>query len=1003
MRNLAAFFLLVVLTLAVSREVNAIPNPQTDDRCIHWADSVFESLSPQERIGQLFMIHGYSNWNEKNMRYFETLLKNYNVGGIIFFQGGPGRHVALMRRVADLTKTPMWYGIDGEWGAAMRLDSLISFPRQMTLGAVQDNMLLYQFGQALGTQCKSLGIHINFAPVLDLNNNPNNPVINSRSLGEKSSLVISKGYQISKGLQANAVMAVGKHFPGHGDTDTDSHHDLPILNHSYQHLMTNEIEPFRVLAQRGIWGMMTGHLQVPSLDKDLPASLSPRIVNGLLRDTLGFEGITFTDALNMKAVAGKIEHHYVKAFLAGNDVLLFPEAIQEAIQQIREAVSAGTISQGDIDKRVKKILRYKFMLGANQRHAVVSDYQKRISDNHYEALCQTLVKSSVTTLKNNDKVLPVKDVSPKKLVVVSLGEDDSSVFGERMAKYGDIPSVRINVKNGITSKDKRLLDNANLVVMAVHASVGHVAQNYRVTPEITRICKELSQAYNTVLAYMGNPYALSDWEGIISRSKGIMLVYENNNRSQDILAQAVMGGVATNGRLPISVGDVFSSGDGVNTPKNRLGFTSYINLGLNETYLKKADSLVLNAIELEATPGAQVMVVKDGYVVYEKSYGNHTYNKNRDVLSDDIYDVASVTKVVATLPEFMGMSETGEAKLNDRLGDLLPFLQNSNKAEIRIDEMLRHQSGLPGYIPFQRFTYDTTTYEDFYSRKKSREYSIQVDEWHYASNKAKPYHWLYAQQQDLLHNTKVADKMFVHESFKDTVISRLIKTPLLEEKNYRYSDLAFYFLKELMEERSGQTLDRLATDDLFAPLGMNKTAYNPLEHGFKTADIVPTENDLLFRKQLLHGYVHDQGAALLGGVGGHAGVFSNSNDLAKIMQMYLNGGVYGGRRYLTTATIDYFTQNIEDGNRRAMGFDKPELDTTKIGPTCWEVSPESFGHTGFTGTMVWADPTYNLIYIFLSNRVYPQAWNIKLLEMDVRTNVQQAIYESILHGETAVW
>lgn len=1003
MRHLAFTFLLICISVASGHKTYAIPNPQTDDRCINWADSVFASLTPQERIGQLFMIHGYSNWNEKNMRYFETLLKNYNVGGVIFFQGGPGRQANLRRRISGLTKTPMWYGIDGEWGAAMRLDSLIAFPRQMTLGAIQDNKLLYEFGQALGEQCKALGIHINFAPVLDLNNNPNNPVINSRSLGENYDLVISKGYQISKGLQSKSVMAVGKHFPGHGDTDTDSHYDLPVINHSYQHLIQNEIEPFRILSQRGIWGMMTGHLQVPALDADLPASLSPKVVKGLLCDTLGFEGVTFTDALNMKAVAGKIDQHYVKAFLAGNDVLLFPKGIQEAVKEMREAVSAGIIDQNDIDKRVKKILRYKYMLGANRRERVEIAHTNNVAETKYEALCQTIVKSSVTTLKNSSNVLPISDVAPDKLVVVSMGSHENSNFEQRIKKYGDIFYIKIDKKIGLTAEHRKLLDKANTVVVAVHASIGNVTKNYNVTPDMTRICQEISVSYPTVLAYLGNPYGLNNWDSIIESAQGVMLVYENNNLSQDMLAQAIMGGIATSGRLPISVGSIFAAGDGSDTPKTRLGYSNFLNLGLSKKYLHKADSLVLDAIEVEATPGAQIMVIKDGYVVYDKTYGNHTYKAQRKVVSDDLYDVASVTKVVATLPEFMFLSERGEVKLNDSLGELLPFLKNSNKADIRIDEMLRHQSGLPGYIPFQRFTYDTTTYEDFYSRKKDKEYTIQVDEWFYASNKAKPYYWLYANQKDLLHQTKVADNLFIHESFKDTIVSRLIKTALLEEKSYRYSDLAFYFLKELMEERSGNTLDSLAYSDLFAPLGMNHTVYNPLDNGFTTSDIVPTEDDLLFRKQLLHGYVHDQGAALLGGVAGHAGIFSNCNDLAKLLQMYLNGGEYGGRRYMTTATIDYFTQNIEDGNRRAMGFDKPELDTTKIGPTCWEVSPESFGHTGFTGTMVWADPTYNLIYIFLSNRVYPHAWNKKLLKMDVRTNVQKAIYESISNGTEAVW
>lgn len=989
------FVFIFILAGLVTQTKGAI-NPDYDSRCSVWADSVFQSLTPEERIGQLFMVHAYSNWDKKNINYIESLLRKNNIGGVIFFQGGPGRHLDLRNRIVNATKTPMWFGIDGEWGPSMRLDSLISFPRQMTLGAIQDNQLLYEFGQALGEQCELLGVNINFAPVLDLNSNPENPVINSRSLGETADFVTPKAYMISKGLQSKTVMAVGKHFPGHGNTDKDSHYDLPLIKSSYPELRDNEIVPFKEMIQRGIWGMMIGHLQVPSLDTELPASLSPKVINGLLRDSLGFEGIVFTDALNMKAVAGKVDKHYTKAFLAGNDVLLFPVKIQSAVQEIIKAVEDSIISSVAIEQRVKKILRYKYMLGVNSSPKDKKTSLKAFEDPKYDDLNERLIKASVTTIVNRDAILPINQIDNKKVAIVSFGSESDTTFINTMRKYGDFPSFTMPSKGELTGVDyKEALAKADVVIAAVFGDVGNVSQNYGVSSKVKDEIVKLATNHKVILAYMGNPFALRSWDAIFPMLQGIQVVYQSSSIYQDVLAQAIVGGIETTGKLSLSIGKTYKPGMGIYTPKTRLAYTNPLHIVKNAAFLDNIDAIINDAIEKKATPGAQILVAKSGNIIYHKSFGNKTYDEAEPVRNSDIYDIASVTKIVSTLPQFMKLNEEGKVKIGNKLGDLLPDLVGSNKESIRLDNMLRHEARLPSFIPFQLFTFDPATYEKFYSRKQDDTFSIKADEWYYANRLAKPYHWLFSAREDMLHQLKVTDNMYMHEAFVDTIYKHLRKVPLLVNKGYRYSDLAFYFLQQIVEKQSGKRIDLVSSGNLFNPLGMDHTCFNPVDHGIPVSDIVPTENDMIFRKTQIRGTVHDQGASLLGGVAGHAGVFSNSNDLAKLMQMYLNGGSYGGTQYLTNTTIDYFTQNLEDGNRRALGFDKPELDTSKVGPTCNEASPFSFGHTGFTGTMVWVDPKYELIYIFLSNRIYPNAWNKKLLEMDVRTRIQQVIYQSI--------
>lgn len=957
-----------------------------------WADSVLETMTLKEKIGQLFMVDAYSNWNDDQISNFEAILRINQPGGIIFFQGTKERQLELLDKWNKKAKLNYLVGMDAEWGTSMRLSGEMWMPRAMQLGAVQNLVTLTKMGEVIGSQCVNAGVNINFAPVLDLNINANNPVINYRSFGEDPELVSNQTYAFYKGMQSKGVLAIGKHFPGHGNTTIDSHVGLPVVNAGWLELAKGELYPFKQACQSGIAGIMTGHLSVPSLDStNTPASLSKTIVTDILKDQWKFRGLIVSDALNMQAVSGRYNNHYLRAFEAGNDILLFPASLKKAFAEIEQGIKDGNITELDVTNRAKKMLQTKYLLGV-QRVSPVADFDRKIAD----AVVHQAVKESLTLIENHGNTLPLSNMNVKS-VVVSVGEHKGDSFYKALSKYGRFDQISLNDKSGAISSAVANLTDYDRIIVTVYGTNYGMKNNYGLNGDVQELLAFLPASKEIIGVILANPYALKSCsEAFLDKWDALLLGYDNHPIIQNYCAQVIGGGLSAKGRLPITISQRYPAGSGIATFKTRLGNTLPILESMDATKLLSIDTLVADAIEDGATPGCQIVVVKNGNVVWDKCYGYHTYAKTSAVKWTDLYDVASITKAVSTTPAIMQLYGQNVLQLEQCVGDFDGLARDSFKKDITIRQMLLHQSGMQPFIPFYLQLFDDAKLkEGLFSKNKSSIFSIPIGTGIYANRKVTFKKGFMNKKRSKAFPIHLTEKINFYAALKDSIDLWIDTSKVDSSKTYRYSDLNYYYLKNIVEWTTHTSLDHFTDSLFYTPLGMNRTSFNPLSK-FKKEELVPTENDLFFRKKLVQGTVHDQGAALQNGVGGHAGLFSNAHDMAKFSQMMLNGGSYGGHQYFKWKTIDYFTNAGNSENRRALGFDKAEPDPTKESPVCPSASLLSYGHTGFTGTMVWIDPAYDLIYIFLSNRIHPNADNRKLIDNNIRTNIQEVIYQSMI-------
>lgn len=939
-------------------------NIQTQEQ---WVDSTYNSLSFDEKVGQLFMIAAYSNKKEDHAQDLDKLITKYKIGGLIFFQGGPNRQAKLTNRFQAKSKIPMLIGIDAEWGLSMRIDSTHSYPWNMTLGAIKDNSLLERMGMQMADQSKRLGIHFTFGPVVDINTNPKNPIIGNRSFGETKENVAEKAVAYMRGLQSYGVFATAKHFPGHGDTSTDSHHALPTVDFSRERIDEVELYPYRELIKNGLASVMVAHLNVPSIEtrENYPSSLSDKVVTDILKNQLKFEGLIFTDALNMKGASnfkqpGDID---LAAFLAGNDVLLFAENVPVAIEKFRQAFKDKVFTEERLSHSVKKILKYKYKAGLNNYCPIeFENLHTDLNKKEYKALNLEMYQNAITVLNNVEEIIPIKNIEKEKIAFIKIGEGDSSFFEDKLKEYAQIDILTTKNLDSLLVQIK----DYSKVIVGYHKPEGIWKKNEMTFKEINWIDK-ISKNSKTIVAFFTKPYSLLKIP-TFENTEGLIEAYQNNEFSQIVTAEIIFGATEAKGVLPVSLKKNFSANDGISTKNiHRLGFAFPEQVNMNSDVLAKIDAVAKYAIKSKATPGMQILVARRGKVVYKKSFGYHTYDTIQKVKNTDLYDLASLTKVLSTLPNIMQDYEKGKINFKTTLSELIPSYKNSNKADINLLDMLTHQAKLPAWTPFYAKTLDTL-------KKPSTKY--------YSALQSKDFPY------------KVSNNLFLRKDYNDTIINFIKDTQLLPYKQYKYSDYTFILLKEYLEKSHNQTLDKLSDDRFYKSLGAYSTSYNPLDK-FELNRIPPTEIDSYYRYDTIQGYVHDMAAAMQNGIGGHAGLFSNSLDVAKIMQMFLQKGTYGGITYFTPETFDAFNTCYfcKIGNRRGAGFDKPQLGNE--GPTCGCTSRTSFGHTGFTGTMVWADPEKELVYVFLSNRTYPDANINKLSKLNIREDIQKIIYQSI--------
>ncbi|MEM9671530.1 MAG: glycoside hydrolase family 3 N-terminal domain-containing protein [Bacteroidota bacterium] len=949
-----------------------------------WVDSVLQTLTPDERIAQLIAVAAYSNRDRAHIQELTKLIRDYKVGGLVFFQGGPGRQARMLNELQEASEVPLLISMDAEWGIGMRLDSTISYPFQMTLGAIQDDNMLYQMGLEVARQMKRAGMHMNFAPVVDVNNNPANPVINFRSFGEDKENVARKGIAYMRGMQDEHILTTAKHFPGHGDTDTDSHYALPQINHPRTRLDSLEMYPFRKLIEAGVGGVMVAHLNIPALDptEGLPSTLSKPIITELLKDELGFSGLIVTDAMNMKGVTAGNEPGVVDkdAILAGNDLLEFTEDVPRAIAEIRKAIEQGIITQEQIDERCRKILAVKQWVGLdNYQPVVVKNIANEMTTPTGELLNRKLIEAALTVLENENDLLPIRRLDTLSIASVAIGAKSSiTSFQKTLSLYTQVDHSMIAADAGSSAVEaiRSKVADHDVVLVSVHDNSKYPRNRLKLSSSVEGLLRELTQRENTVLTVFKNPYVLDKLPNP-QEADGLIMAYQDNRHTEELAAQLIFGGVGASGRLPVSIGNKYQSGDGIDVMGDlRFGYTLPEDVGLDSRILyPRIDSLVNQALDAKAIPGCQVLVAKNGKIVMYKAYGLHEYSDTVKVERDDLYDLASITKISSALPALMKLHDEGKFDLSATLGDYLPYFRNSNKDDATFREILAHQAKFKPWIPYWQSTL----------RKNGsyKWFTIDAD-----SSRRFP--------------IKLTDNMWLHRNYKKKKIYKAIKkSPLEDEAKYLYSGLAFYLFPEIVEELSGQDYATYVNENFYDPLGATTLGFRPFEN-FPLDRIVPTENDYLFRGQPIHGPVHDEGAIMMGGVSANAGLFANANDLAKLIQMYMDGGEYAGKRYISQETINEFTryQFPENDNRRGLGFDKPNLERSPTGNAAMSSSDASFGHSGFTGTFTWADPEHDLLYVFLSNRVHPTRDNTRLYKLNTRTNIQQVIYDSLIDGIT---
>ncbi len=945
-----------------------------------WVDSVFASLSLDERIAQMLMIRIHTDRGEWYYDSIARLVMDYNVGGVAFFRGGPMRQLMFTNRLQSQARTPLLVAMDAEWGPAMRLDSLIAFPRQMALGAIADDQLLYQMGMEVGRQLKRLGVHINFAPVVDVNNNPANPVINWRSFGEDRYRVAAKGVAYMQGMQDAGIIACAKHFPGHGDTDTDSHYALPLLQHPMEEVDSIHLYPFRELIGAGIHSVMVAHLEMPSLEPEprLASTLSHNVVTNLLQLQMGFQGLVITDALDMQGVSdyftsGELE---LRALMAGNDILLLPEDVPAAINTIRQAILDGLVPESLVNSKVRKILYYKQKVG-------LDDFQYTPSVNLLEdlntigarVLNKRLVEASMSLVRNEKDLVPLTGLADRRIAALSIGARAGNRFQAMLSRYAPIDHYGIDKYHSPENARKvlREMQDYDLVIVSIHKNSFSVGNNYGINGKTIRLLGSIARQNDVILSLFANPYSLGLFQDDILHIESILVAYQEGRLYEEAAAQAIFGGLQSTGKLPVSVAPHFPMHSGIMSPgKQRIRFGKPEEAGVRSELLKRIDSLAVSGIREGAYPGCQIAIIKDGVMIYNKAFGHHRWDSIAPVLNTDLYDLASVTKIAATAAALMRLSDEDRIDLDQSLGSYLPKLDGSNMAKAGLRDILAHQARLTPWIPFFMDTMEEGEYlEGVYSTLPSVNY---------------PY--------------PVAEGLYLNRSYRDTIFSAILRSDLRDNADYRYSDLGFILFPELIQSITGSSIDRYVESFFYRPLGLQRMTYNPLQR-FDIQQLVPTEQDSLWRRQLVRGHVHDPAAAMLGGVSGHAGLFSNAADLAVLMQVFLNGGHYGGEVFFLEESINEFTriQFPDNDNRRGLGFDKPSIDPEENGPAAKSASTRSFGHSGFTGTLAWADPELNLVYVFLSNRTYPTQNNRVLIEKNIRTNIQQAIYDAIFHSK----
>lgn len=969
-------FIFSLLFLAFQTTIRAGQNPLFSKHANdQWVDSLMKKLSIDQKIGQLFMIQAYSNAKNQKTEELIKQINRYHVGGVIFMQGGPTAQAKITNQFQKASEVPLLIAIDGETGLGFRLDSTINYPVQMALGAITEDTLIYQMGFEIGKQCRRLGVHMNMAPVCDINVKPTNPVINYRSFGESRAMVARKSWLYAQGMQDAGILATAKHFPGHGDTEIDSHKRLPVIKQSKSELDSVELYPFSFLIDKGIGAVMMGHLQVPALEPNakIPASLSAKIIRKKLQKDMGFNGLIITDAMNMAGVGKASSGLVVKALKAGNDMVEIVPNLGQAIAAVKSAINSGELKMEEIDAKCRKILTVKKWLNLDQqKFTELKNLDNDLNQTNFVLTKRLLFEKALTVLENKNNLLPLKQLDTLKIASLAIASEEQTPFQKMLGNYTQIDHFNIS-KTPTEQEINKLMDQLkpyNLVLAGIHGMGLYPGRRYGISDQQIKLVEKLSQR-NTIFTFFGNPYALSNFP-MLKNSGGLIVAYQDDKEVEEVSAQLIFGAIDAQGKLPVTVPNLYPISSGIELKNiQRLKYTFPEEVDISSTFLNNLiDSIISKGVSAKAFPGCQVFVAKDGKVVLDKSYGYLTYENKQPVQNDLLYDLASVTKVSAPLPAVMKLYDDKKIDLDAPYSNYLTEFKNTNKANMTVRDVLAHQARLQPFIPF-------------YLEPRSKA-TIRIG--------------AFKNQPSEQFSLRVSKNVYARSDFEKQVITDIAQSPLLPKKEYVYSDLGMGLFRFVTERLANKSFQEYLTTEFYKPLGAVSTGFKPYER-YPIEQIAPTENDQYFRKEQLQGYVHDEMAAVLGGVSGNAGLFSSANDLGKLMQMYLQSGYYGGKQYIAQETVKEFTrvQFPQSNNHRALGFDKPSpgIKGQKNKFPAADASPESYGHTGYTGTFVWMDPENQLLVIFLSNRVYPSRNHSAISDLSIRPAIQQAVYTSL--------
>lgn len=994
MRPLCVLFALLFLSspsLIAQSKQGYVPNFQKDSETMAsaaaYADRVMSDMSDEQKLAQLIMPMVWPKEDTNAHAAWDRMVQK-GFGGVLWQKGAPDAQLRLTNRMRRQAKIPMLVAMDGEWGLSMRLSHTLLWPRNIVLGAANSIALTERYGAATAREAKRMGIHVNFAPVADVNNNPRNPVIGTRSFGSDPNKVAALTAAYAKGLESGGVMAVAKHFPGHGDTDVDSHKALPVIQKSRSELTHTELVPFKRFIREGFGGIMIAHLTVPALDPSgKAASASEQITTELLQREMGFTGLIFTDGLGMQGIidSAKGQSVAVTTFLAGNDILLAPNDPYASLRELSEALSKGVIDRAEVERRCRKVLIWKYLLGVNDSSPLpATDLLDDLNNQDSKDLIREINRSAVTLLKNELGMIPMRELGGKHTALLRYGNIKVGTLLSTLKQYAPMQSYTLA---GSASEAER---NNVYATLRKYDRVIVAVTSESMRPDAGLL--ELAKSKPVILVFLTSPYAALNYGNLIRSAQVVAMGYESKAEAQRAMGEALMGGIPFKGSLPVDLSPLFNQGDGTETLKTRLSFATPQEAGLNPRILAGIDHIAEEGIAKGAYPGCQVLVARNGYIVYSKAFGHKDVARTEPNTTETLYDLASVTKAAATTPLIMMARDARKLTTQDRIGKHLVYLKGSDKEGVRISDLLFHTGGMPAVIRFYFTLIDPDSYESpllVYRPRAGFPVQIARDgwvrrDWHYRST-------LVRQDSTAQFPIRFAEGYYLSPAVRDSM--RLsIRDADKRSGGYRYSDIDFLLLQDILEYEYNTPLDQLFAMMIAEPIGTTRLLYRPLNR-FPKSEIAEGQRDEFLRKQSLRGDVDDEAAAMLGGVSGNAGLYGNAEDLAKVLQMLLNEGYYGGERYIEAATVREFTTAKHPSSPYALGFDRHRGNGR--GSVAMEAPRSTYGHTGFTGTCFWIDPENKIIYIFLSNRGAPIRWNNKLSSLDIRMRIQSVIYDSL--------